>query len=313
MQPQHRVNVFISSTERDLFSYRNAAIGGIIQAGMFPVLRESFTATSNDPLTVSKEMIDQAEIFIGIYALKYGGSPPGLQISWTEAEYDYAFSKKKLFLIFFLHSSQHANWPQEATDTGTLAQKLVNFKDKLAQNHMYNFFNNEDDLYSKVSEYLRRPPYSKIGEGRMVYEPVFGLPKAHSQYNADVFMVMPFREDLRPVYDDHIKKTIGKLGLSIKRGDDFFTTDAIVGDIWAATNNAQLVIADCTGKNPNVFYELGIAHTIGRKTIAIAQSETDIPFDIRHYRYVTYEYTPDGMAKFELELEEAIKKILDIP
>ncbi len=313
MHLQPRVNVFISSTERDLFSYRNAAIGGVIQAGMFPLLRETFNGTGSDPLTLSKDMIDQCEVFIGIYALKYGGSPAGLQISWTEAEYDYALSKKKAFLIFFLHHSQHSSWDPELTDTGLLAQKLGDFKDKLARSHMYNFFSNEDELYSKVSEFLSRKPYSDIGKDRMVYEPIFKLPKPHSQYNADVFMVMPFRENLYPVYDDHIKKTVEKLGLTIKRGDDFFNTNSIVDDIWAAINNAQLVIADCTGKNPNVFYELGIAHTIGKKTVVIAQSESDIPFDIRQYRYVVYEYIPRGMTKFDGDLEGAIKKILNIP
>ena len=311
---QNRVNVFISSTERDLSSYRWAARDGIIQAEMFPIMRESFTATSKDPISVSKEMIDQSEIFVGIYALSYGGTPHGYQTSWTEFEYDYAVSSgKEHFLIFLLHDSAHANWPQEHVDTGERAARLTEFKAKLAQKHMYNFFTNEQELFSMVSEFLRRPPFSQIGSDRLVIKPLLGLPKPNSQYNADVFVIMPFLDNMRPIYDDHIAKVMGDLGLTVKRGDDFFTNQAIVEDIWSATNNARLIIADCTHKNPNVFYELGISHTLGKDTIVITQSETDIPFDIRHFRYIKYEYTPRGMQEFEGRLKEAAKRILGLP
>jgi hypothetical protein len=95
--------------------------------------------------------------------------------------------------------------------------------------------------------------------------------------------------------------------LSIDRADNFFTNGQIIVEIWSAINHARVILADCTGRNAYVFYEIGIAHTLGKETILITQSIEDIPFDLRHLRFITYEYTPPGMAQFEI----ALRKTLD--
>jgi hypothetical protein len=61
-------------------------------------------------------------------------------------------------------------------------------------------------------------------------------------------------------------------------------------------DRSRVVIADCTGRNPNVFYEIGIAHTLGREVILITQNNADIPFDLRHLRYVQYLNNGEGLA-----------------
>ena len=121
-------------------------------------------------------------------------------------------------------------------------------------------------------------------------------------------MVMPFQEKLKQVYEDHIRKVVQKLNISIARGDDFFTSSSIISDIWNAINSCEIVIADCTGRNPNVFYEIGIAHTLGKPVIFISQSKEDIPFDIQHIRYIIYEFTPRGMREFEEKLAQTIQQ-----
>jgi hypothetical protein len=60
-----------------------------------------------------------------------------------------------------------------------------------------------------------------------------------------------------------------------------------------------VVICDCSGRNPNVFYEAGIAHTLGREVILITQADTDIPFDLRHLRYVRYLNNGEGREKLK--------------
>jgi hypothetical protein len=94
--------------------------------------------------------------------------------------------------------------------------------------------------------------------------------------------------------------------LSLARADDFYTNHAIMQDVWSAIYYARIIIADCTGKNPNVFYEIGIAHTLGRQTVLISQEIGDIPFDVRHIRSIVYEYTPRGMKEFEKKLEDTL-------
>ena len=80
-----------------------------------------------------------------------------------------------------------------------------------------------------------------------------------------------------------------------------------MSDIWNAIYDARLIIADCTNRNPNVFYEIGVAHAIGQKVILITQNKDDVPFDLRHLRFIDYEYTPRGMREFESRLKQTIQ------
>jgi len=128
----------------------------------------------------------------------------------------------------------------------------------------------------------------------------------------DVFVIMPFNEKYKPVYDDHIKRVCENMSLFCKRSDDIFTPQIIIKDIWTLIYNCKLVICDCTDKNPNVFYELGMAHTIGKKVITITQNEEDIPSDIKNLRYIKYDYTPSGIAKFEDTLKRFIEEHLAV-
>jgi hypothetical protein len=135
--------------------------------------------------------------------------------------------------------------------------------------------------------------------------------KLHStKYESDILVFMPFSPDLTPVYEDHLKAVAQKLEKSIARADDFFTNDQVVNEIWTALVSTKLVIADCTHRNPNVFYEIGLAHAIGKPTILMTQDSEDVPFDLRHRRYLKYELTPRGMKSFEESLEKTIATIL---
>lgn len=134
---------------------------------------------------------------------------------------------------------------------------------------------------------------------------ILGIPVERDDW-PEVFVVMPFTAELKAVYDDHISRVISKLRLRIGRGDDVFGAGSIMKDIWSAIHAAQVVVADCTGRNANVFYEIGLAHAIGKDTILISQSLDDIPFDLRHLRIILYKYTPPGMDAFEKALKAAI-------
>jgi hypothetical protein len=125
-----------------------------------------------------------------------------------------------------------------------------------------------------------------------------------------VFVAMPFDESVRPIFDDHIKKVAQGLELVARRGDDFFNSGSVMGEVWAAIVNARVVIADCTGRNPNVFYEIGIAHTVGIPVILITQHDEDMPFDLRHIRFLKYSYTPRGMMEFEAILQKMLRETL---
>jgi hypothetical protein len=143
----------------------------------------------------------------------------------------------------------------------------------------------------------------------MTVEPQFGRPDALIE-NLHVFVLMPFKAEMLPVYEDYIKPVCASMKLSVRRADDFFTADAVVTDIWKAVVSARLIVADCTDRNPNVFYEIGLAHAIGKPTILLTQKSEDVPFDLRHLRYIAYQLTPHGMREFEEAFKETIVNVL---
>ena len=79
--------------------------------------------------------------------------------------------------------------------------------------------------------------------------------------------------------------------LDCTRGDDIFGLNVVMDDVRAAIATADLVIAYLSGQNPNVFYEVGIAHTLGKPVLLLSQAIEDVPFDLRHRRVLPYEYT----------------------
>jgi len=137
----------------------------------------------------------------------------------------------------------------------------------------------------------------------LVVNPFFGRPKELKTQ----FVLMPFDPAMKPLYEDHIRNAASKLKLRAARADDFFTSKSIMMDIWSAISGSRILIADCTGRNPNVFYEIGLAHTIGKPVILLTSDADDVPFDLRHFRFIKYEFTPRGMEKFEDDLLSTLK------
>lgn len=90
---------------------------------------------------------------------------------------------------------------------------------------------------------------------------------------------------------------------------DIFSVNNVVHDIWSAICGAKLIIGDCTGRNPNVFYELGIAHTLGKPIVLTTQHSHDVPFDVSHVRYLQYDPTVAGMRQFGRALTETIQAL----
>jgi hypothetical protein len=146
---------------------------------------------------------------------------------------------------------------------------------------------------------------SRASKG-MAVTPVFGRPRQPAE-RTDVFVLMPFKATMDKVYTNHIKKMAQELGLTIRRADDIFTPAPFMEKVWDGICGAQLILADCTQKNPNVFYEIGMAHTVGKKVVLITRSEKDIPSDIKNYDYIPYVYDPEGVDQLIEKLRQFIK------
>ena len=160
-----------------------------------------------------------------------------------------------------------------------------------------------DSLMSLGISLTQLAPY---GNQSVVVNPIFGKPKDPPKPST-LFVMMPFASDIKVVYEHHIRAVAARLGVTAARADDFFSANSIISDVWNAIARAQILIADCTGRNPNVFYELGIAHTLGKPVILLAQNREDIPFDVQHIRAILYNLTQLGMQDFETALESTVK------
>ncbi|MCA9075828.1 MAG: hypothetical protein KDA93_12395 [Planctomycetaceae bacterium] len=145
----------------------------------------------------------------------------------------------------------------------------------------------------------------------MLIQPLFGQP-VELPKRADIFVLMPFASDYELIYREHICNVAERLSLSVARADDHFTSNAVMTDVWSGICGAGVVVADCTERNPNVFYEMGISHTVGKPLILITQAASDVPADIRHIKYIKYEYTPPGMKQFEDSLARTIHSTMGI-
>ena len=144
--------------------------------------------------------------------------------------------------------------------------------------------------------------------------PLFG-PASYQVDERLAFVLMPFTDELTDIFTTFVKPTVElpNFNLVCKRADDIKSNRAIIQDIWKSICEARIVIADMTSLNPNVMYELGIAHTLGKETILIYQkSEEEIrfPFDLSHIRRIEYENSATGGKKLERELKETLNHVL---
>lgn len=122
------------------------------------------------------------------------------------------------------------------------------------------------------------------------------------------FVLMPFKKEWSDEVFKLIKNTIESIGFQCVRADNL-NGPIIIEDIWIKINQAGIIIADVTDKNPNVMYEVGIAHTVGRPTILLTQNAKKIPFDFAHLRHIEYRNSIDGREVFESRLREVIAEM----
>lgn len=124
------------------------------------------------------------------------------------------------------------------------------------------------------------------------------------------FVLMPFDDRMQEVYEGVYRPVCDKNDIECWRVDEVAGPGSITRDIVEGILEADLIIADLTGRNPNVFYELGIAHMAGNKTIMTAQMRDDVPFDIANYRVIFYGQSIAGSKRLSEDLDRAIQELL---
>lgn len=121
-----------------------------------------------------------------------------------------------------------------------------------------------------------------------------------------VSVMMPFSTGFKPTYEA-IKMVTDYMGLECLRADDIWNNSTFTQDIFDIIYCAKVVVVDFTGRNPNVMYETGIAHTLGKTVVPITQSLDDIPSDLGHHRALKYLPNEQGYKDFCSELHNRLK------
>ncbi len=149
---------------------------------------------------------------------------------------------------------------------------------------------------------------SDEGSRRIVFSPsVFKVPGEKPDINL-VSVMMPFDGSMRPVYET-IKAAASATEFKCKRADDIWDDSTVIQDVFSLIFQSYIVVCDFTDKNPNVFYEAGIAHTLGKHVIPITQNAEHIPFDLRHHRYAKYLNNAEGLEALQQELEDRLTSL----
>jgi hypothetical protein len=138
---------------------------------------------------------------------------------------------------------------------------------------------------------------------------VFSIDPSGQASGELVSVMMPFSAEFNNVYKA-LQTAVSATGLTCQRADNFWEHPAIIQDIVTLIVRARVLICDCSGRNPNVFYEAGIAHTLGKEVILLTQSENDIPFDLRHLRYIRYLNNSEGLLDLSSKVQERIQTLL---
>jgi hypothetical protein len=269
--------VFISSTFEDLSDYWQAAREACLVLNMHP-LRAGFAVDAKDPIAAALRHVDEADVYVGIFAHRYGYIPPGHEHSLVELEYRRARERGLPTLIFIMDD----NVPVAPKDIerGPGATKLEALKHQLRDTHVVGFFKSSADLQEQIIRGL--------------------APLAVRQRARSCFLAIPATEEFHAVRDVIAQtlrnRDITVLGLGDSDADLQYST-------MEAIERADMVIADVTDARPDILFEAGIAVGMRKPIILLGRHDRSrIPPDLSDLRVLLYR--PDEADKLEYFLNQ---------
>ncbi len=197
--------------------------------------------------------------------------------------------------------------------------RSMSFSDPDYEEHvlpvLISIHNRAPENLAKMEDFVRKR--FEIGEsissgkkaGRtIVFQPkVFDIPEAPIDPML-ISVMMPFNASMKPVYTA-IEAAATATGYKCQKADDIWEHSAVIQDIFSLIFRSFIVVCDFSGRNANVFYEAGVAHTLGKHVVPISQSDGDIPFDLRHHRQLNYLGNGEGLRDLETRLAERFRTL----
>ena len=122
------------------------------------------------------------------------------------------------------------------------------------------------------------------------------------QHSKSIFVVMPFSKEFDDAYTLGIREVAEKLGFVVERADSIEHNGQILEVIQEKIRACDVVVADATFQNPNVFYEIGYSHAFQKPTVLISRADESVPFDLRTINHIFYETIVELRQKLERHL-----------
>jgi hypothetical protein len=176
MASHKKLQVFVSSTYRDLKPERQAAVEAILKAGHIPAGMELFSAGSESQLETIRRWIDDSDVYMLILGGRYGSVDPKTSLSYTELEYDYALSKNKaIFAVVVTEASLDAKVKSEGKDVieTDYSKELKFFREKVLSK-ISSFYSDAKDIklavHETMADYSKRLDFTGWVSGKEVVD-----------------------------------------------------------------------------------------------------------------------------------------------
>jgi hypothetical protein len=168
---------------------------------------------------------------------------------------------------------------------------------------------NDPGTFSRIESYAVLRILDRRDHRRAIVAPkFFGIPELPIVPDL-VAVMMPRQKDFSRVFEA-IELACSSACFHCRRGDDLWEDSAAMQDVFNLVFHSGIVVADFTGKSPNVMYEIGMAHTLGKHVVPISQSLDDVPFDLIQHRVLRYSADPDGLLLLQSRLDETLRQIM---
>lgn len=293
------MKAYVGGTYSDLKSYRQVAFEQLIGLGVEPIGNELLPAQGASLVDVSLRNVDEADLFILLVGHRYGFVPEGYDKSITHLEFERALERRIPILAFFLSDEAPVKRSSVELDLN-LRKRLSSLKHEVRLNRIVSEVESPAQFGMVLvraiaalpaggdNKSTKRSPTKELDACREEVKrhkatiedltskltgviPMNPIWRGRNFLRDELlcFALLPFKEDFFAIYETAISPAAEELGLKPRHAGEIFGTREVVEDIWDSICASRVVIVDVTGRNPNVFYELGICHTLGKDCIVI--------------------------------------------
>lgn len=186
----------ISSTSLDLPEHRKQVVEACLRESVFPIGMEQLPVRDANAITVDREMVDQADIYIGIFGVRYGEVPPGHDVSYTELEFNRAVVSGIPILVFVMHED-HPVKPRDVEASEEAQRKLAELKKRASTGRIRGEFKSPEELRGLVIQALadlRRREEDEKGKPAPSFHPHYDIPSPPEPFIAHPYTLLQTRQ-----------------------------------------------------------------------------------------------------------------------